>query len=237
MPPDVLHNTMQKNKISFFLLTLFQTMSHIASDEETISKKSIQILTYQQFFPFLFSNNIYEHTLFTNALNHRPSDYYLKDGQKLEYCWSSNQQNGMQLMLSCRVWCLNWSLPSATNASVQPPAGPPHTFRSRQLWDSTVGYECRGVLTSMLCASSVSPDLATTNKANIPTLESNCEKFPSLSNVKGNHILSSNLTESQIFPHSSLQVFHIAMKAVFHRIAGFPSWELVCLCLHWHVGI
>lgn len=114
----------------------------------------------------------------------------------------------------------------------KPPARSPHTLGSRQLWGSTVGYGCEMLFASMSSASS-----AATIKTNIPTLESNCEKFPSLSNVKGNHILSSKLTESQVFPHFSLQVFHIAMKTVFHRMAGFPSWELVCLHLHWHVGI
>lgn len=63
-----------------------------------------------------------------------------------------------------------------------------------------------------------------TLRVNILTLKSNSEKFPlPYSEVMDNHILSTSLAESQIFSHFSLylSVFHIAMKAVFHRIAVF----------------
>lgn len=62
-----------------------------------------------------------------------------------------------------------------------------------------------------------------TLRVNILTLKSNSEKFPLPSEVRDSHILSTSIAESQIFSHSNLylSVFHIAMKAVFHRIAIF----------------
>lgn len=90
-------------------------------------------------------------------------------------------------------------------------------------WDQAAAAWCCGLLWGRPPSPCHCLFCFPTLRVNVLTLGSNSEKFPLPSEVMDSHILSTSLAESQIFSHSNLylSVFHIAMKAVFHRIAIF----------------